>query len=144
LLHSSACAGSLLGSSGFELGPAAAKPPPGAVCAPANLSSASSALVRLAKLLRASSTRRTSAGGVHHARCTSQPSASESTNNVPTVILDRARVVAIKVVTRSPWLCDDLGLPNKPPEVQIVDSTPIQPRLNADAPAPESQSRSPP
>src|SRR5215472_4763803 len=28
LLHSSACAGSLLGSSGFELGPAAANPPP--------------------------------------------------------------------------------------------------------------------
>src|SRR5215472_9979284 len=85
LLHSSACAGSLLGSSGFELGPAAAKPLPEAICAPANLSSASSALVRSAKLLRASSTRRTSAGA-HHAGCTSQPSASASTNNVPTVI----------------------------------------------------------
>src|SRR5262249_23903948 len=87
LLHSSACAGSLLGSAGFELGPAAAKPLPGAGFAPTNLSSASSALVRLANLLRATSTRRTSAGVAHHARCTPQPSVSANTNNVPTVIL---------------------------------------------------------
>ena len=67
--------------------------------------------------------------------------ARASTNKVPTIILDRASVIAIKVIARSPWLRDELWLPIKAPEVRIVDNEAIQPQL-ADALPSESESRS--
>jgi hypothetical protein len=102
LLHSSACAGSLLGSSELALGPAAANPPPGAGFDPANLSSASSAGVRLANLLRARSTRPASPEVAHQAPRTSPVTVSASASSAAKTALARPSLIAIDVIRGSP------------------------------------------